>query len=603
MGKALLKSLSICLFASSLLAWFAFACAAPDQDTLNRMGEISTKLVELQQKLQACGSNVECQQKVSQEITALSQQYLALSQSGGQAQQQQGCPTCKGWFKPGWSCLPLKMSVTDRVDHKGYGSYPVGPGDWKWYVGDDCIFAYNAVGSGILTYTKSFEQFEIWIRCPPADCHITQFTWAKKSASYTGYTKQTWTSSSGPQGPVTGPNGCGFSVVYPPPVPSDPDSHYRFNELVARCDDEYGGANGTRVPYEGSPPFQMTPQTVKSMVDSRQFSKTFAWRLKTGAGKDDPSYEDHNLAIKIEVGEPPPPEKPGALAVTPGDGFSSNRPDPKKPFAPLSKTYTLKNTGDKPINYSVAKKVNWLNLDKTSGSLPPKGSATVTVSINVPVASKLLEDTYKDTVTFTNTTDGKGNTTRPADVTLGEEQTWQIFLTGNETDEMDPYWKITTKVNGAIRFDYKLRGEFTIFKKKGKWIYKNGTITIAEVGLSDLHEPVGVWMVKPLKCVNCDQVSNLKGQPLKGSVDGQTVELYWGKVMPKVNVEAKITCPCKPMPNCAQWGTRLFISEQFFQRVNWYPLTLKNGPAKPLRVQTPQGLRWVNAYFTLKRLK
>ncbi len=572
---------------------------------VDRMGKLSAKLMDLQKKLQACGSDTRCQQKVAQEINALLQQYQGLAQSGGQAAQLI-VPTCAGFFRPGWSCLPIKMQVTDEVEVKSYGSYPVAAGEWKWYVANDASFAYHAVGSGILVYTPGYEEFEIWTRFLPADCQVTQFGWAKKNASYSGYSSQKWTSSSGPQGPVRVTNPCGFTVVYPPvkDTPPLPDIHMTFNPVIVECDDEWGGQNGTRVPYDGSPPFQMTPETVKSMVAAGQFSKTLAWQVRTAASKDDPSYETHHLSIRIEVGEPPPPAKPGALVVTPGDGFSSNRPDPKTPFAPLSKTYTLKNTGEAAIDYAVAKKANWLNLDNVSGSLPPGASATVTVAVNVPVAGKLLEDTYKDTISFTNTTNGKGTTTRPADLSLYEEQTWQIFLTGNETEEADPYWKITTKVNAAIRFDYKLRGEFTIFKKKGKWNYKNGTVTIADVGLSNLYEPVEVWMVKPFTCATCDQTKNLAGKPLAGKVDGNVVELFWGQpLLPKVHVAAKITCPCKPMPSCAEWGSRWFISEQFFQRINWYPLTLKNGPAEPLKVVTPQGLRWVNAYFTLKRLK
>lgn len=591
-----------------LAALMVAPCFGADP-AVDRMGEISKQIEALSQKLQQCGSNTDCMQKVSQEMIALQQEYVQLAQAtakgpGGQpAIQGLSCAT---FFRPGWSCLPIKMHVTDRVEIKGYGSYPVAPGDWKWYVASDVLFAYTADGSGILTYTKGFKEFRIDITSVPAGNKISQFSWHKRGASYTGYTNQTWTSSNGPQVPVKVLFPCSFILQFPPDPASGslPPFHYRFNPLVISCDDEWGGQDGTRVPYEGSPAFQMTPETVKAMVDSQQLTKTFSWRLKTGAGADDPSYEDHNLTIRFEVGEPVT-EEPGALAVSPGDGFSSSRSDPKKSFAPLSKAYTLSNKGKQVINYSVSKKATWLKLDNTGGSLAPGGSVTVTASVDVPVASKLTEDTYKDTITFTNTTNNKGNTTRPADLTIGEEQKWQVFLTGYEIDEMDAYWKITTKVRGAIRFDYKLRGEFTIAKKKGKWQYKGGTITIADVGLSNLYEPLEAWMVKPLKCINCSLVQNLKGTPLAGFVEGNEVKLGWGTHWPKTLVTAKIAIPCKPMPKCADWGDRLFVSTEFFDRVNLVPLPLKHegtvGPKKP--IVSPQGLRWINYTYTLRRLK
>jgi hypothetical protein len=343
------------------------------------------------------------------------------------------------------------------------------------------------------------------------------------------------------------------------------------------------------------------PETMRDAAASGRLVRTYRWRSLDTDGK---SYSDNTLDLTLEIGEAPP-EEPGVLAVSPGDGFRSSRTDPKKSFEPSSKTFTVRNSGKQALSYSVSKKADWLSLDTTSGSLGPGQSAAVTVSVNVPAAEKLEEDTYKDTLTFTNTTNGKGNTSRPAELTIGEEQDWQVFLTGYEIDEMNPYWKITTKVRGAIRFDYKLRGEFTIAKKKGKWQYKKGVITLAEVGLSNLYEPLKVWLIKPLNCQNCSQVMNLKGTPLSGHVDGNEVKLHWGNQRPRVEVEAKIVVPCTPMPDCAQWKQRLYISEEFLDRVNdvFLPLKHEGVVTPPEPIVSPQGSRWINYTFTLRRLK
>jgi PKD repeat protein len=98
------------------------------------------------------------------------------------------------------------------------------------------------------------------------------------------------------------------------------------------------------------------------------------------------------------------------LAVTPLPGFDSAGP-PGGPFNPASQNYTLSNVGSNTLNWVAAKAANWLNLSAASGTLAPGASTTVTVSINSN-ANSLAEDSYSDTITFTNTTNGIGNTTR-----------------------------------------------------------------------------------------------------------------------------------------------------------------------------------------------
>jgi hypothetical protein len=184
-----------------------------------------------------------------------------------------------------------------------------------------------------------------------------------------------------------------------------------------------------------------------------------------------------------------------------------------------------------------------------------------------------------------------------------EEEKWEVFLTGYEIDEMNQYWKATTRVRGAVRFDWKLRGKFTIVKKKGVRTYAGGVITIADVGLSSLYEPISVWLTKPFKCRGCQDVKSLNGKYLRGIVAGNTVRFYWGSKAPHVTVEAKIVVPCKPMPDCARWKKRRFASETFIYRVNYVSIPLVDGATVPGKVVDHQGLRWVNYRYLLRRLK
>jgi hypothetical protein len=55
--------------------------------------------------------------------------------------------------------------------------------------------------------------------------------------------------------------------------------------------------------------------------------------------------------------------------------------------------------------------VSWVSLTNPTGTLAAGGTALVTVSINSN-ANTLPAGTYADTITFTNTTNGQGNTTR-----------------------------------------------------------------------------------------------------------------------------------------------------------------------------------------------
>ncbi len=106
----------------------------------------------------------------------------------------------------------------------------------------------------------------------------------------------------------------------------------------------------------------------------------------------------------------------GTLAVVPVDGFSTTG-NPGGPFTPASKDFTLQNTGTTSLDWTAAKTQTWVTLSASSGTIAPGGSATVTASINT-AANTLAAGAYADTVTFTNATNGKGNTTRPVSLTV-----------------------------------------------------------------------------------------------------------------------------------------------------------------------------------------
>jgi hypothetical protein len=108
--------------------------------------------------------------------------------------------------------------------------------------------------------------------------------------------------------------------------------------------------------------------------------------------------------------------QPAALAVSPAGGLSSSG-NSGGPFSPSSTTYTLTNTGGQSINWTAAKTQSWVTLSAASGSLAAGASTTVSVSVNSGTNS-LAAGSFSDTVSFTNTTNGSGNGTRPVSLTV-----------------------------------------------------------------------------------------------------------------------------------------------------------------------------------------
>ncbi|GMU81555.1 MAG: hypothetical protein AMXMBFR47_14260 [Planctomycetota bacterium] len=87
------------------------------------------------------------------------------------------------------------------------------------------------------------------------------------------------------------------------------------------------------------------------------------------------------------------------------------------PFSPSSRNYTLTNTGSTAITWSATKTRPWVTLSAAGGTLAGGAAATVTVSLNSQ-ANSLSAGVHSDTVSFANTTNGMGNTTRSVSLTV-----------------------------------------------------------------------------------------------------------------------------------------------------------------------------------------
>jgi PKD repeat protein len=104
------------------------------------------------------------------------------------------------------------------------------------------------------------------------------------------------------------------------------------------------------------------------------------------------------------------------LSVTPSSGLVSAGP-PGGPFSPISQTYTLTNVGNALMNWTANNSTTWLTLSATSGSLGVGASTSVTATINAN-ANSLSPGSFFDTIGFTNTSSGAGNTTRAVSLSV-----------------------------------------------------------------------------------------------------------------------------------------------------------------------------------------
>ena len=104
------------------------------------------------------------------------------------------------------------------------------------------------------------------------------------------------------------------------------------------------------------------------------------------------------------------------LTVTPATGLTSAGLR-GGPFTPASQTYVLSNPGNAPLVWTAAKTATWLDLSATGSSLASGASVNVVASLNA-AANALAAGAFTGTITFTNTTNGIGNTTRPLALTV-----------------------------------------------------------------------------------------------------------------------------------------------------------------------------------------
>jgi hypothetical protein len=102
------------------------------------------------------------------------------------------------------------------------------------------------------------------------------------------------------------------------------------------------------------------------------------------------------------------------------------------------------------MNWTASKVQSWVTLSAAGGTLAAGANTTVTASIN-SVANSLAagSTSYTDTVTFTNTTNNEGSTTRPVSLTVNAAEAPTISTDSLPAGAVDMAYNQTLAATGG----------------------------------------------------------------------------------------------------------------------------------------------------------
>ena len=140
----------------------------------------------------------------------------------------------------------------------------------------------------------------------------------------------------------------------------------------------------------------------KGVIEGKSCGETL-WNLK----EETTVWWDHNWTLFNAYGDPSVVVmvNPPAFTIKPTDRFYTKQYDGET-LVLDSRTYTLENDSASALSWTASKTASWFDLSSSGGSIPANSSVTVNVTLNSGIES-LQQDTYTDTITFTDTTNGK----------------------------------------------------------------------------------------------------------------------------------------------------------------------------------------------------
>jgi len=153
-------------------------------------------------------------------------------------------------------------------------------------------------------------------------------------------------------------------------------------------------------------------QTVVVSINTGASSLAVGSHTATLTFQDVTSGRQETRTVTLTVEDP--------LRLTPAEAFFASG-EYGGEITPLTKTYTIENRFDYPIDWTATRNADWLllnGLDTASGTALPGVPQTLSVEIDGTAAGALMEGTYEATVSLTDH-DTQGVQTRKVTLTIG----------------------------------------------------------------------------------------------------------------------------------------------------------------------------------------
>ncbi|MGL5019968.1 MAG: PKD domain-containing protein [Luteolibacter sp.] len=226
-------------------------------------------------------------------------------------------------------------------------------------------------------------------------------------------------------------------------------------------------------------------------------------------------------------------------------------------------TYTVQNPGLTSINWTASKTQPWLTVSPTSGILATGASVNVTVSMNSGVSS-LAIGTHPDLISFTNITNGFGNTTRGVSLRVNAPPI--LNAVADRTVTFNPAPWTPAAINSVAWYD--ATDTSTIVHLAGsvsEWKSKKGTIPMVQVDTSK-QPTTGTFQINGLNTIAFDGT----GDALKTATNPFGSSIQNGMFMGVVNIGTIANSTLFSLSGTAADAARRFQAHAPFSDENIY---------------------------------
>ena len=240
-------------------------------------------------------------QELQQSLPTVGQPWADLQQQCTGADQQSSL----------FSCLPVKVSITDDVTAETWAQEPSGvlPNTQPKYCTFKSLLSCTAEGKGKLLYKKGFSEFHLLASGTPETTRIQRCIKFEQGYHFVGSSaKPVFYHNELMNGALKIWNPFQLQISYPSTYTSPSDQatkNYDLSPVHVVLAADPGGPDlwGSQLPCESVTEQEVTPAGMKAFVSAHGFEKSYSWRIEPSPGLE---WEVHRLRLKVEIGDPCP---------------------------------------------------------------------------------------------------------------------------------------------------------------------------------------------------------------------------------------------------------------------------------------------------------